>query len=532
MNYKSYFKLLIFFSFLLLLGSSCKKDFLNKGIPTNQLVTANFYQNETEIRAATAYLYSQPWFDFNYPFIYYVGDIMSGNAVTYTWNTSPTTFSTFSIASGDAGLKYGWSSLYNVIAQANTTINNIGSVAPDSLAAEKQQAIAEARFIRAFAYFNLVQLWGPIPIITDNNKVAANPLLHTIVVPDIYKFIINDLQFSVANLPATDQPGRVTSWSAKGMLAKVYLTKAGITGTRLQSDLDSAKYYAKDVADNSGLTLFEYGNPNSYSDLFLRTNMNNQEILFGLQLTQVSYASAWGNNNESQTYVEADANIDGVGGGGWDGMRVTADLYAAYTPGDVRRKPTLMKDGDKYPELVTTSNPNGYSMTDSSSAYIKKGIIGGPLANGGVAITTQRDGMPTYMLRIADLYLVYAEAILGTNATTSDPEALKYFNMVRSRAGLATVSSLDFPTLMNERRLELAFENQYWFDLKRLHDYNPALATSMIKAQHRNMFTWAPGDAGITETVVQANPAYFTLPYPEVDVTSDPNLTATPVNYY
>ena len=289
-----HYKALLSFSVCLLMLSSCKKDFLNKGIPSNQLVTNNFYQNETEIRAATAYLYSQPWFDYNYPFSYYATDIMSGNAVTYTWNTSATTFSTFSIATGDAGLKYGWSSLYNVIAQANTTINNITAVAPDSLATEKQAAIGEARFIRAFAYFNLVQLWGPVPIITDNNKVAANPLLHTILIPDIYKFIISDLQFAAANLPASDQPGRVTSWSAKGMLAKVYLTRAGISGTRVQGDLDSAAFFARDVVHNSGLTLFEYGNPNSYSDLFLRANINNEEILFGLQLTQVSYASAWG----------------------------------------------------------------------------------------------------------------------------------------------------------------------------------------------------------------------------------------------
>lgn len=532
MKYKPYCQTFIPLCLLLLLFSNCKKDFLNKGIPTNQLVSGNFYQNETEIRSATAYLYSQPWFDYNYPFIYYAGDIMSGNAVTYTWNTSATTFSSFSIADGDAGLKYGWSSLYNVIAQANATINNITSVAPDSLAAEKQAAIGEARFIRAFAYFNLVQLWGPVPVITDNNTLAANPLLHTIVIPDIYKFIITDLKFAVANLPLVDQPGRVTSWSAKGMLAKVYLTKSGITGTRVQSDLDSSTYFAADVINNSGLTLFELGNPNSYADLFRETNANNEEILFGLQLTQVSNAAAWGNNNESQTYVEGDQAIDGVGGGAWDGMRATADLYNSYSAGDLRRKPSIMLDGDVYPELVTAANPNGYSMTDSSSSYIKKNIVGGPLANGGIPITTQRDGMPTYMLRLADLYLVYAEAIMGTAASTTDPTALKYFNLVRSRAGLPGVASLDFPTLYNERRVELAFEHQYWFDLKRLHDYNPGLATSMIQAQHRNMFTFAHGDAGITETPIFQNPAYFTLPYPEVDVTTDPNLTAAPVSYY
>ena len=190
-----------------------------------------------------------------------------------------------------------------------------------------------------------------------------------------------------------------------------------------------------------------------------------------------------------------------------------------------------MLDGDIYPELISTTNPNGYHMTDSTSSYIKKGIIGGPLANGGFPITTQRDGMPTYMLRLADVYLIYAEAIMGTASSTSDPEALTYFNMVRSRAGLTSVASIDFPTLLNERRVELAFEHQYWFDLKRLHDYNPALAASIIQGQDRSIFTWAPGDATFTSKPIHATPAYWTLPYPQVDLTSDPNLGQPPVPY-
>jgi hypothetical protein len=121
-------------------------------------------------------------------------------------------------------------------------------------------------------------------------------------------------------------------------------------------------------------------------------------------------------------------------------------------------------------------------MTDASGAYIKKYVIGGPLANRGDNITIMHGDLPNYLLRLADVYLVYIEAALGTGASTSDATALNYFNLIRTRAGLATATSLTFDDVFKERRIELALEYQFWFDLKRLHDYNPAKADAVYKS--------------------------------------------------
>ena len=523
-------KTFILFLFGTLGLSACQKQFESKGIPTNKLVASTFYQSAAELRAATANLYTTPWWSFNEnsqgDFIVFVGELLSGNAVA--GNAYGPQFTNFSINTGFVGLDFGWQSLYDVIAQSNTTMLNIQSYSPASLGAAKTQAIGEARFMRAVAYFYLTQLWGPVPIVDNSASVVTTPLLHSNIQSDVYKFIINDLHYAAQNLPSTDpQAGRVNKWSAEGLLAKVFLTRSGITGTRVQADLDSAKYWAGDVANNSGLTLFP-----SYYNAFLTQNNNNSEMLFGLQFT-VAPTAGWGTNDVRETCIEGDDNIDDVGGGGWDGMAISKSLYDAFaaSPGDLRRKATFMLNGDTYPELITAANPNGYSMTNAPSAYVKKYVDGGPLANNGANITLMHDASPNYLLRLSDVYLIYAEAILGTNASTSDPDALKYFNLIRTRAGVPTKTSLTWQDIFNERRLELALEYQFWFDLKRWSDYNQTAAAAFVAKQHRNTFTYNAGVVTEPDSTVNVV-AKWTLPYPAAEVSSDPLLTKAPVPYY
>ncbi len=96
--------------------------------------------------------------------------------------------------------------------------------------------------MRAVAYSYLVQNWGPVPVIVDNNVLLTDTSITRNTVESVWEFIIRDLQFAADNLPASPAlPGRVTSWSAKGMLAKHILTRAGISGTLNQSDLNEAK---------------------------------------------------------------------------------------------------------------------------------------------------------------------------------------------------------------------------------------------------------------------------------------------------
>jgi hypothetical protein len=512
-----------------LLISSCGKDFLERP-PQGQLVTDNFYQTVSDLRIATAGLYNRPWFEFNYPFIVDVGETMSGNA--YAGFNPRLTYINFTIAEGENGIQYGWASMFNVIAQSNTVINNVARITPASVAAkDKNAAIAEARFMRGVAYFYLVRLWGAVPIIEDNSKLVDNPLVPRNTVTDVYRFLLDDLNFAAENLPMTDSPGRLTTWSAKGMLAKVYLTKAGVgqSGSRVQADLDMAKQYAADVINNSGLTLMP-----SYYDLFLRKNRNNPESLFSIQWV---YNQGWGSQNLMQSYLAADSRVTGVGDG-WNNIAPTYDLYMNYETGDNdRRKATMMINTDVYSELTTKDNPNGYTMTATQPSF-KKYVIGGPTAPGNDgAVSSLNTDINTYIMRLADVYLVHAEAVLGNNASTSNADGLASFNKVRTRAKLQPATSYDQMSLLRERRSEFGMEGQFWFDLVRLHDYKPAAAIDYIGKQHRNTFTYTPAAAvKITESpaanFVTATDRSFTLPYPAADVVNNPKLREEPVPYF
>lgn len=148
----------------------------------------------------------------------------------------------------------------------------------------------------------------------------------------------------------------------------------------------------------------------------------------------------------------------------------------------------------------------------------------------------------TTILRLADVYLVYAEAILGNNATTNDGDALTYFNKVRTRAGVDPVAMLDPVTLRTERRVELAFEGQYWMDLVRYSYYDPANAVKVLNDQDathsRISFTYDPTTKTATRDTIAppitlpATISSFTLPIPSSELTSDPKLAQPPVPYY
>ena len=143
------------------------------------------------------------------------------------------------------------------------------------------------------------------------------------------------------------------------------------------------------------------------------------------------------------------------------------------------------------------------------------------------------------LLRLADVYLVYAEAILGNNATTSDADALTYFNKVRIRAGVDPVAQINVESIIKERRVEFAAEGQYWTDLVRLSYYNPQKAIDMLNAQQNITFSYsngiatptAAGSAGGPVDIVPATISNFTMQLPASEVTSDPKLSEPPVPY-
>lgn len=522
---------IIIFLVLAVAIAGCKKSFLDR--PSNsQISSNNFYKTTSDLRLATANLYGgSDWWQFHTNSLLPISDALSGNGYKGYYQDFDQLF-TRTITAQNSIVSSAWIGLYNVIGQCNTVINAIKGQASSSISVkDKNAAIAEARFIRAVAYYHLAVYWGAVPIVEDNSKLIQNPLLKRIIVSDVYKFITNDLTYAAQNLPSRDIAGRVTTWSAQGMLGKVYLTMAGLGqsgGARSQPLLDSAKKYAGNVCKNSGLSLF----PNYYN-LFTVQNNDVPEDLFSLQWAA---GVGYGNGNTWAGLLAPSTKITAQKEGAWNTISITYDFYLAYTPQDsVRRKATIMLTGDHYPELDAADG--GYTATGVS---MKKHIIGNEKDNNSPTMDIWSSPEHNAMLRLADVYLLYAEAILGNNATTADGTALQYFNAVRARAGVDPVSVLNPATILNERRIELAFEGQYWIDLVRLSYYDPATAINILNNQQRVTFSYSKGVATTTpagqdggpQTIVPATISSFTLPIPASELTSDPKLLAPPIPYY
>ncbi|OQP60527.1 carbohydrate-binding protein SusD [Niastella vici] len=521
--YKVYFCLFVAATF----SAACNKQFLDRP-PLSQISTDNFYQTSNDLRLATAALYGgKIWGDWNYNCYLPVGEVLSGNMAVGYWGDAVQLL-TFSVTGQNSIMAANWSGMYKVIAHCNVTINAIQQKSPATLAEkDKNAAIAEAKFIRGFAYYSLATLWGAVPIIEDNSKLINSPLVNRVAVEDVFKFITNDLMFAAQTLPVTDAPGRATTWSAQGMLAKVYLTMAGLgqtSGVRNQAFLDSAKKYAGNVCKKSGLSLLP-----SYANLFRTQYNDNPESLFALQWAP---GGGWLEGNMLQIYSPGGAEISANGSAGWFSIRPTVDMFQLYTKNDsVRRKATFMLKGDYYPEL----NAAGGGYTFKGNNGLKKHIIGTNVDNNAPTMNLTSSAEHNSLLRLADVYLIYAESILGNNATTADADALLYFNKVRQRAGIDPVTVLNADSIFNERRIELAGEGHFWYDLVRLSYYNPQKAISILNKQDRGTFTYDNGTV-TPETpfgiITPANSNTFLFPLPSAEVTANPKLAEPPVHYF
>ncbi|MEO6838904.1 MAG: RagB/SusD family nutrient uptake outer membrane protein, partial [Ginsengibacter sp.] len=155
------------------------------------------------------------------------------------------------------------------------------------------------------------------------------------------------------------------------------------------------------------------------------------------------------------------------------------------------------------------------------------------------------ENIGTYMFRLAEVYLDYADAIMGNNTSSTDPEALKYYNAVRIRAGIATKTSFTYADLTLERKIEFAFEGKAWYDWKTWYYFDPTDALNYFNTENRGVYnlTYNGGNSFVTYLNDASNPAtvgprYYTitsanvdLPYPEVELLVAHNLTLPPVPF-
>jgi starch-binding outer membrane protein, SusD/RagB family len=520
----------------LLVGlASCGEDFLDRP-PLDTIVDANYFNTSEEVLSATAPLYSRTWFGYMDKASFAIGD---GRAGIYRGGWA--SYVQHDIASTDEQVRYSWYAFYSSIGQCNAVIRNIDTYASaDVPAAIKKHGIAEARFMRGVAYLHLVRLWGAVPILENNLKVLTDTTITRNTTESVYEFIIRDFRYAAKNLPETPiHPGRLTRWAGEGMLAKAFLALAsekGSGGSRDQVSLDSAKFYAGSVCKNSDLDLLP-----AYKDLFLTKNDNNAESLAALQWI---HNGNYGSGNPIASQLAFSSNITGTGDGWGGGHGATAELVKYYVSNQrdsLRRKATFMFTGDYYDyihEIMPDGKTEAPLMVKNKNANIKKYIPGLASDNDG-QVARQANGNNTYILRLAEVYLMYAEAILGNNASTADEEALTYFNLVRLRAGMPELTSISFLDILNEKRVEFAMEHMFWYELVNWYNFDPSEMKAYVNSQDRGVPTvelivgsdpkqWSATYSSENYTLTDSD---VMLPYPEVELARAPNLKKEPTPY-
>jgi hypothetical protein len=547
--------------------SSCKKSFLEKP-PLSSITDANFYKTNEQVAASTAPLYNAVWFDYNDQASWQLGDFRGGTAFDAWYDNANSKFNT---TADNQHNQSAWRAFFNVVAQSNMAIFNINRFAGAAVSDQaKRTAIAEARFMRAVAYRFLVMNWGAVPIITNNIEHLNDTSIRRNTVPSVWRFITREMKAAAADLPATaPQPGRVTKWSAEGMLARFYLTRAGVEasgGARKQEFLDSAKYFAANVINNGPYKLLD-----SYGDLFRWNEKagyrydNNSESLFELQWVFAG-TDTWGVGNSLPDYLAYNNNAAYGGWGGskgatwwiisqYEGFNEQPDGTLKGRTVDQRLHATYMMPGAAYPEMTMRDGtpfryPAPAANADNNYVAIKKYVIGGPQDLGANA-GQQRYPNNTYMMRLAELYLIYAEATIGNNNSTTDPTAIAYYNRIRQRAGLSawTVTGtnangpLTMDVVLSERFKEFAMEGMTWYDIVSLHYWNPSKALQILNSQDRGLFSAHPNNptnptewtlrktSWFQPRLVVATEGNFVMPIPAIELSQAPNLQQPAVEH-
>lgn len=541
---------------LIFVFSACKEDFLDF-VPEDQPSVGAWYKSEAQIKATTSSLYGRPWFSFNDKFSWAAGDGMAGD-LYQDWSDEGQLFF-FSFNENNAIISQAWGALYNVVSFSNAIIDDMPGIAAGNGISEQviNAGLGEARFMRAMAYYFLVEYWGEVPIVErPGERISVNDFaIPKNTVSSVYEFIKRDLEFAANNLPDADEPGRVTSWSAKGMLAKLHVT-LGQRGS--DADFVTAAAYANDVINNSGHTLMT-----NYEDLFLIENNNNPESLFALQWV----SGDWGTGNSRQAVFARHSVITGNGeawGGGKCMTKNFVDNLIANAEGgtDSRQRAIMMSQNDLYDYInvsdggfsydivMRDENDNQIAGATATLNSLKKYVVGS-FEDLGVGVVNQATPLNQYMLRLADVYLLLGEAMIGSGANTSDPAAVAAYNAVRARAGLGADEdgSLTYEEVFNERRVELGLEGIAWPEVRRRYYRNSGEALSYLNSQQRNTTYFrmdfntgdendpsqyealAPGESGTDgnmneQTPVVVTEGFMILPVPANEVVTNPLLAS------
>ncbi|UYQ94860.1 RagB/SusD family nutrient uptake outer membrane protein [Chitinophaga horti] len=463
----------IFISLLVtVIAASCSKSFLERD-PINKRTTESFYKTPKDALEALSAVYDVLQLG-GFDNIHLISEIASDNCFG-GGGESDMSWKRWDRFENDINTNDGpWTKYYQGIYRANVLLANIGNVDWGTDSANKVRYTAEARFLRAYFYFDLVRMFGNIPLVTkpldptEYYQPQAKP-------EEVYKFIAEDLEYTIANLPATAYSaipkadyGRVTRWAAQALLARVYLY---YTGYYTQNDLAGVttkaevRGYLQELINTSG-----YGIIDSFPLLWQSAGANfvkedNKETVFAIKFTHLGLKD-WNKNDGNRMMVMIGIRNKVVAPyyKGWGAATVNPKLYAAYETGDTRRTGSIISINDEnlsYPE----------TFPQYTTYFWKKYMPMNDLKPEDVGGDFQIDNFYDYVvIRYADVLLMAAELELDGDLT----KAQTYYNTVRDRAFRnithrkpLTNDAAGKALIMQERRLELALEGLRYWDLLR-----------------------------------------------------------------
>jgi len=512
--------------------SACKK--LIDVAPQSNVTVNNYYRNYTEVNAALTGCYNGLQEPLNYEWM--VTELRSDNVVQHSPNSASSInddfndLNLYTLSAQNPQVYNYYLSVYKNIRNINYVLRSLGvSYSNGQLvygegsakvtATQKTQLIGQALYLRAYHYFNLVRLFGGIFVLTEPVIPSEAKQINRSSVADTYKLILADLLAASSQLsrnaygaiPAGDI-GRANAWAASGLLAKVYLT--------LGQKADALPLL-NDIIANSG-----YGLETSYARIFSINNEMNKEILFTVRYK----AGLVGLGNAMANSFAPTGSGDAIvpGDGSWYNCPSQVDMISAYkTPAN-----SSMIDSRK------AVNIGSYGST--STPYYNNKFISAELYKNDA-----ENDFP--VLRYADILLMKAEA---TGFDGAGGSSVALINQVRQRAGAGTYTTGTFTTgfylypasgtgaitdaaafqtaLLNERRLELAFENQRFFDLVRNNVLIATIKNHYVIDYSLFYSKYKRGTADVLGANVTAQRMLLPIPQREIDVNNEIVISQNP----
>jgi hypothetical protein len=450
--------------------ASCKKDFLDKQ-PISQVTPDQAFADAAAAEKLIQGVYDGMYNDYHINDFIVNGDAMADNCYAGGDNPANIQLDLFTVNSTNGNVSRDWNSLYSDIKNANLVTDNVPNIQDPKLdeGGRREQILAEARIMRAYMYFNLVRLWGSVPLVLKIPSTDAEFQPAKAPVAAIYAQIISDLEYGAEHARATSaNKGIVTKGVANALLAKVYATQK-------TPDWSKVLQYA-DATISNGYALMS-----NYDNLWDSQHDNNAEAIWEMQYD--GWSGAHGNWMPSQLF-----------GAGWKKFNTpTNDLVNTFDAEKdvVRKTSSILIDGIGWDDDYW-KDPKIYPHIGKYRAD---------------------DKTDTYILRLADILLLKAEAQNELSASGWS-QAKAIVDQIRSRVNLPGTPAADQAAMRlaieKERRLELAFEGHRWFDLVRTNR-----AIDVMNAQKDG--TGKSLNYNVTE-------AKLLLPIPQSELDRNPNV--------